>query len=375
MLKKFTLVALAACTAFSAFSQKPDWEKVDASYTRLPLKPVSPMAKKYSIEIVMDADGTNKAKLADREALINSITTTNALLVKQGKQPQPYPEDNSYYPVDRTAASVKSAVKIDGCQEVSAAPEFSVKLKFSGFEFAGTTLKEGSSLVNGVSTKNYSYEVSYTYKISFEVLNASGELLRDEILGGTDKAFVGTKTKTFSTAYELEYWWNSEASKPAKVAYDNDGFKRAIAAANNQLNSDLGYTVITKTLNVATMKDGAVYADIITAFADASMGYNYLSSDKKKADDYLLKCVAVWEKAAKEYNPAAKKQRISDDVAGALYANLAVAYCFLEDWAQCNHNLVKLKAMDKGGKLTHKLEEADAFKADYEARIKANKVN
>lgn len=343
MLKKFTLVALAACSVFSAFAQKPDWEKVEAVYTRLPLKPVSPMAKKYTMEIVMDADGTNKARLADRETLINSITATNAVLVKQGKQPQPYPEDNTYYPVDRTAASVKTAVKIDGCQEVNSAAEFSVRLKVSGFEFAGTTIKEGSSLVNGVSTKNYSYEVSYTYKVSFEVLNPSGEVLRDEVLGGTDKAFVGTRTKTFSTAYELEYWWNSEASKPAKIAYDNDAFKRAMTACNNQLNSDLGYTVITTKLNVATMKDGAVYADLITAFSDASMGYGYLSADKKKADDYLLKAVAVWEKAAKEYDPAAKKQRVSDDVAGALYANLAVAYCFLEDWTQCNHYLVKLR--------------------------------
>lgn len=374
MFKKFTLVALAACSAFSAFAQKPDWEKVEAVYTRLPLKPVAPMAKKYTMEVIMDADGTNQAKINDRQSLINSITTTNALLVKQGKPVQPYPEDNNYYPVDRSATSVKTALKLDGCQEVSSAAEFGVKLKVSGFEIVSNTLKDGTQTVNGVSTKTYYYEVLYSYKVTCEILNASGEVVRDEILGGTDKTLKMEKTKSFNTPGELDYWWGSEAAKPTKIGFDNQAFKSAMAACRNQLNSELGYTVITTKLNVATMKD-AEYADIIAAFADASMGYNYLSADKKKADDYLLKCVAVWEKAAKEYDPAAKKQRISEDVAGAMYANLAVAYCFLEDWAQCNHNLVKLKAMDKGGKLKNKLEEADEFKADYEARIKANKVN
>ncbi len=83
MLKKFTLVALAACSALSVFAQKPDWEKVAAVYTRLPLKPTSPMAKKYIMDVVMDCEGTAQAKVDDRQALINSVTTTNALLAKQ----------------------------------------------------------------------------------------------------------------------------------------------------------------------------------------------------------------------------------------------------------------------------------------------------
>jgi len=376
MFKKIILLALAVLAVFSAFAQKPDWEKVEAVYTRLPLKPVAPMAKKFTMEVIMDADGTNQTKINDRQALINSVTTTNALLVKQGKQPQPYPSDNSYFPVDRSATSVKTALKIDGCQEVNSAAEFGIKLKISGFEIVSNTLKDGTfTATNGTIAKTYYYEVLYTYKVSCEILNAAGEVLRDEILGGTDKPLKMEKTKSFNSAYELEYWWNSDGAKSTKIGFDNEGFKKAMAACNSQLNSEFGYTVITTKFNVATMKDAAAYSDLITAFGDASMGYNYLSADKKKADDYLLKSVAAWEKAANEYNPAAKKQRISDDVAGAMYANLAVAYCFLEDWAQCNHNLVKLKAMDKGGKLTHKLQEADAFKQDYETRIKANKVN
>jgi hypothetical protein len=375
MFKKITLLTIAAFSILSASAQKPDWEKVEATYTRLPMKPVAPMAKKYSMEVIMDADNIEKNKLADRDALIQSVTTTNAILVKQGKPAQPYPADNNYYAVNRSEQTVRTALKLDGCQEVTSAPEFTVKLKVTGFEFVNTTLKDQTSTVNGVITKTYYYEVSSMYKISYELMSASGEVLRDEVLAGTDKVLNVEKTKSFANAYGLELWWNSDDAKATKISYDNNTFKKAMQVANNQLNSELGYTEIKTQLNVATMKDAAVYADFIAAFGDASMGYNYLAADKKKAMDYLLKATVVWEKAAKEYDPAAKKQRVSDDVAGALYANLAVAYCFLEDWDQCNHNLVKLKAMDKSGKLKNKLEDADAFKKDYEARAKANKTN
>jgi hypothetical protein len=378
MFKKITLVALAACSAFSVFAQKPDWEKVEAVYTRLPLKPIAPLAKKYTMEVVLDCDNITKEKVANRDALIQSVTTTNALLVKQGKPAQPYPEDGNYYPVERTVQSIKTALKLDGCQEVTSAPEFTVKVKVSGFDFVQTTLKESTlsttTTTNGTSTKQHWYDISFVYKVSYEIISPSGEVVRDEVLAGTDKVSKVESTKRFNSQWELESWWNSATGKAQKVTYDNDAYKRAMSECNAQLNSELGYTVITTKLNVATMKD-AEYADIIAAFGDASMGYNYLSADKAKASDYLLKCVAVWEKAVKEHDPAAKKQRINEDVLGALYANLAVAYCFLEDWAQCNHNMVKLKAMDKGGKLTHKLQEAEEFKKDYEARVKANKVN
>lgn len=396
MFKKFTLVALVACTAYSAFAQKPDWEKVEAVYTQLPSKPAAPMAKKYTMEVVMDADGIEANKAKDREALIQSITATNALLVKQGKPTQPYPkEEEVYYSIARDENSIKGALKLDGCQIVTAAPEFSVKMKISGFDMSATlitiemtkavaavTAKPATATTPAVparaaipATYNYLYEARYSYKIAYVLSDASGSVVREEIIPGTD-AVTTKRTKQFATVEALDYYWVSpECRTGFKSVCDNESYKKSLALANNVLNSELGYVVKTIKLNVATMKDAEVYADFITAFGDASMGYNYLSADKAKASDYILKAVAVWEKAAKEYNPAAKKQRVSDDVAGALYANLAVAYCFLEDWAQCNHNLVKLKAMDKGGKLKNKLEEADVFKADYEARAKANKVN
>jgi len=385
MFKNFTLVALATCSAFSAFAQKPDWEKVEAVYTQLPSKPTAPMAKKYSIEIIMDSDGLEASKATDRELLIQSISTTNALLVKQGKPTEPYPRaEEVYYNIVRDPNSIKGSLKLDGCQIVSAAPEFSLKIKVSGFEIVGTTLNSSertravlaTATTAGIpATYNHVYDVRYTYKMSYVLMDASGVVVREEFITGTDVPMT-KRTKTFTSAYALEVWWVSQECKTSfKSVCDNEAYKNSLTLAHNQLNSELGYEVKTIKLNVATMKDGEAYADLIAAFSDASMGYNYLSADKTKANDYILKAAAAWEKAVKEHNPAAKKQRISDELAGAMYANLAVAYCFLEDWPLCNYNIVKLKSMDKGGKLTHKLEEADVFKLDYEARAKANKVN
>ncbi|ABG60927.1 hypothetical protein [Cytophaga hutchinsonii] len=374
MLKKITILSVAILSIFSGFAQKADWEKVDVTYTRLPLKPVSPMAKKYSLEINMDSDGIAKNRIETRDALVKSVTNTNALLVKQGKTPQPYPDDYDYYPADRTPTSIKTALKIDGCQEVQSAAEFSIKLNVSGFDFTGNKVVSSNQSTSTGTVKVYGYEVGYVYKVTYQVYDAAGTLVREEVLGGTDKPRT-KKTKTFPTEAELESWWTyTDEAKAFKATCDNDAYSNAISVSKNQLNSEFGYSVKTVKFDVATAKDAAVYGDIISAYTEASMGYNYLSTDKAKAKDYLLKAVAIWEKALKESNLTDKKARINENITNALHVNLAAAYCFLEDWPQSNHNLVKLKSADLGGGLKNKLEDAEAFKKDYEARVKANIV-
>lgn len=376
MLQKIKLLAIVFLAAVSVSAQKADWKKVGATYTRLPMKPASPMAKKYSLEVIMDSDGLLKTKVNNRVELTESISKTNALLVRQGKTPQDYPVDYDYYPVERAPQSIKTSLKLDGCQEVTAAPEFSVKLLVSGFNFMGNKLANVTQTINGVSTKAFAYDVTYVYKITYQVYDASGTLIREEILGGTDKVRTKRSSQSFLTEAELDGWWqySDDAKKSFKVTCDNDAFSSAIAACKKQLNSELGYSVVTEELDVATAKDAGVYAEFIAAYTDASMGYNYLSTDKSKAKDYLLKATTVWEKELKNSNMTDKKARINAHMTAAIHANLAEAYCFLEDWAQCNDNLVKLKTMDLGGGESKKVEEFEKFKTDYEARVKANIV-
>lgn len=373
MFKKITLLFCALFLGFMSIAQKADWEKMPVSYTQLPSKPVIPMAKKYSVEVVMDSENLVKNMTDERTALVESITKTNALLAKQGKAPQYFPADNNYYPVNRDMQAVKSGTKLDGCQEVSSGQEFAVKLNVSGFNVVGTKLVEKSETVNGVSKKSYTYEVSYVYKIAYQVLDATGTVIREEIVKDSETP-IKKSTQSFETAYLLESWWGATTSKsPFLTQCDNDAYAKSMKAAKKQLNDELGYPVRVFKLDVATNKDAA-YTDLQTAFSEASMGYNYLSTDKAKAVEYLQKAVTIWEKALAESDLVTKKARINENITGALYANLAVAYCFLENWEKCNHSLVKLKSMDKGGALKNKLEEDELFKNDYEARIRANAV-
>lgn len=367
------LLVASLLSVFSAVAQKADWEKVVVSYIRLPLKPTAPMAKTYSMQINMDTEGLASSKVKSRKELVSSITNTNELLVKQGHEPQPVPTDYEYYSVERSADVLRKNFAIDGCKEVTAAPEFSIILNVSGFNITDTKLYSYMQTNSTGAAKVYGYEVSYVYKVAYQVYDASGTLLREDILAETDKP-KKKKTKTFATELELQSWWGytDEAKTTFKAVCDNEAYNKAISDSKAQLNSEFGYTTKTEKFDVATAKDVKVYPDLATAFTQSVMAYNYLAVDKSKAKEYLLKAVGIWEKALTESNMSDKKARINEHITIALHINLATAYCFLENWEQCDYTLIKLKTMDVSGGLKSKLEDTEIFKKDYEMRAKAN---
>lgn len=376
-MKKLVLlgVAFLGCSLIS-MAQKANWEKVTMSYIQLPLKPVAPMAKKYTMEVIMDAEGVQQGVRNSRQELINSITQTNQVLAKQGKPQQIIPTDDSYYAVTRDGNAFKTAIKLEGCTEVTSGTEFSVVVKVVGFNLTNVSLKQASSVVNGVSTPNYSYNVSASYIVKYEVYDAANSMVRQETVAATNSPTTKT-TRTFLSQYELEAYWATQANKNAFLSQmDNDLHNNAVSATRNQLNSELGFPTKEKKIDLATFDDTKefTYGELRQAYTDASMGFNYLSKDKNKAFEYLRKAVAVWEKEVATANPDDKKARINENIQQALWINLAKAHFFLEDWDKANEYIVRLQSADKSGGVRKKLEEVEDFKEEYEARVKANKI-
>lgn len=376
-MKKLVLVGISILgISVVTLGQKANWEKVSMSYIQLPLKPVTPMAKKYTMEVIMDAEGLQQGLVNSRQELINSITQTNQVLARQGKPQQIIPADDNYYPIQRDGNAFKSSIKLDGCQEVPSNHEFSIVVKVAGFNLTGVTLKQGSSTVNGVSTPNFSYNVTANYVVKYEVFDAINSMVRQDVISGSNNSMTKT-TKTFLTQWELESYWNTLTNKNAFLnQMDNDLHNLAVSATNNQLDSEFGFPTKERKIDLATFEDTKefTYAELRQAFSDASMGFNYMVTDKNKAFEYLRKSIAVWEKVVAEANPEDKKARINENIQQALWINIAKAYFFLEDWDKTNEYIVRLKAADKSGNVKRKLEEVEDFKEDYEARIKANKI-
>lgn len=242
MMKKILLIGIGLfISSITCFAQKANWEKVTMSYVQLPLKPVAPMAKKYTMEVIMDAEGVQQGVRNSRQELINSVTQTNQILAKQGKPQQIIPTDDNYYAVTRDGNAFKTAIKLDNCTEVTSGNEFSVVVKVVGFNLTSVALKQGNATVNGVTTPNYCYNVTASYIVKYEVYDAANSMVRQETVSATNSPSAKT-TKTFLSQYELDAYWNTQTNKNAfLVQMDDELHNRAVAATNRQLDSELGF--------------------------------------------------------------------------------------------------------------------------------------
>jgi hypothetical protein len=370
MLKKCTILLLTSFLVINIFAQRPEWEKMPITYLQLPSMPVSPMANKYQLNVVLDSDNNTANMYQQRQQLLQSINNTNALLAQQGRMPEPIPNDNNYYPQMRDMQTVRSAMQLNGCQQVQSSPQFIVKVNVSGFYPVNQQLKSSTvSTGNGMAYRYY-FDVYFVYKISYQVFDGNGNLIRESIVYGTDKPQYKS-TMAFPNQYELENWWSYQLNRNQfYVGCDNESYQQALTMANRQLNSELGFTTINEKIEVANFKDAA-YADLQAAFGNASMGYNYLVSDKTKAKDYISQAIIGWEGALSESNMTEKHARINEHVTISLYINLAIAYTYAENWDKANFYIIKLKSLGKE-EYKKKIEETINIEMDYEKRFKAN---
>jgi hypothetical protein len=372
MLKQFAFLLLTALLTLNGFAQRPEWEKRPISYLQLPAMPVSPMANKYQLTVFLDSDNRAANMYQQRQQLLQSINTTNAMLAQQGQMTQPIPMDNNYYPVPRDAQAIQAALQLNGCQWENTAPQFKVNVNVSGFYPISQQLRtEEYRNANGTLSFRYYFMVSYSYKISYQVLDGKGNMAREGVINGSD-APQYKSTMAFPNQYELESWWSFPNNRNGfYMVCDNEAYQNIIPRAVYQLNSELGFTVINDKLEVANFKSDA-YGDLQSAFGNATMGYNLLVSDKAKAMDYIFQAIQAWESAVAEFD-ADNKGRISEHMVVSLYVNLVLGYCYTENWNKANFYIAKLESLQKE-EYKKKIAESVAIERDYERRAIANSM-
>jgi hypothetical protein len=347
MLKRILLTLFAIALFVPSYSQHPDWDKVAVTYMQPPLMPVSPMAKKYFMQVYM-----NHTDLYNT----NSYST-------------------NYTPIVRTVDADNPILRIAGCTQISdSIPDFTVLVTFLGFKITNINPNTSYIISNGVSVPQCKYIISYYNVVSVQIINANGGIVRQYVVTDSDRILSRT-SPVFNSRMDADNWWNnSYTSSGFLQSCDNEAYQHSLKCAQLQLNNELGYQVKTIYVDVATVKKPE-YADLTDAFSNVSRGYDLLSSNKERASDYVLKAISIWENALQESNLTNKKARINEHITASLYENLAVAYCFMEEWELSQNNILKLGQFDVGGSLKNKINKAELFKADYMARINANKTN
>jgi hypothetical protein len=374
MINKFTF-AFFLLLVTNAFSQKANWEKVYFKYHNLPASPVKPLANTYELSVITDVDGLRKKLIEDRLALENSIMQTNQLLLKQNKPMINPPLDDNYYSIERKSNEIESLINIQGCTK-SYNSQFSIVVKCRGFEYLGNVIKSKKIKENNIEITKYYNEISFKNKVVYQVFEATGTMVKEAIVNGSDNVKTRNQTQLFNTYQEAEAWFLTGTNKKDLIeADDNRSNQEVFSELNRQLNSDYGYSINGVRLSIATADDNKLnkYPDFREAYQHAVMGYNYLETDKAKAKEYLSKAIALWEKALKESNLTSKKARINSNFTGALLINLVLAYTFLEDFDKVQEYRIRTKTLDLSGGAENKLEEINRVSLDYQKRCLANK--
>ncbi len=342
MLKRIILALCIAGFFKIGFAQHPDWDKVDVTYLQLPLMPVSPMAKNYSMQVYS-----------------NQNTNSNT----------------GYIPINRSVNTVASQLTIAGCTPVTTTlPDFTVLVMFSGFQITSATPQSNYTVINGAAKYQYFYQISYLNAVTVQVVDGNGTMVRQFTVNNTDKILSRTSPYFNSSVDANNWFYNNYLNAYFFQSCDNEAYQRAVTNTQNQLNNELGYLVKTIHVEVAGMKNKPEYNDLNQAFTTVSSGYDLLSSNKDKAFDNILQATLIWEKALLESNMTDKKARINDHITEALYENLAVGYCFLEQWDLSQQNLQKLAQLNIGGSLENKIKKAQELKSDYMMRVTASKL-
>jgi|GEM_PF-2037403 len=349
MLKRIVCIVFAlALLAPEVYSQRPDWDKVAVTYMQPPLMPVSPMAKKYFMQVYMN-----------HTDLYNSNSYSS-----------------NYTPIVRTVDADNPIIRIVGCTQISdSIPDFTVLVTFLGFKITNVNPNTSYIISNGVSVPQFKYIISYYNVVSVQIINANGGIVRQYVVKDSDRILSRT-SPVFNSRMDADNWWNNSYTSAGFLqSCDNEAYQHSLKCAQLQLNDELGYQVKTIYVDVATVKKEPEYTDLTQAFGNVSRGYDLLSSDKERASDYILKAISAWEQALTESDLTNKKARINEHITASLYENLAVAYCFIQEWDLSQKNILKLEQFDIGGSLKNKINKAELFKADYMARINANKTN
>ena len=125
---------------------------------------------------------------------------------------------------------------------------------------------------------------------------------------------------------KYDFWKSKQASM----------ISSAITSFNSEINEKYGYPVknITAEIYVVKKYKKYTYNEFVTALTDAKVGYSEIhkSIDRNEGINKLNKAISVWQSQLKESNLSDGKSRINKKITALLYANLATAYLWSNDF-------------------------------------------
>ena len=179
--------------------------------------------------------------------------------------------------------------------------------------------------------------------------------------------------KAYDNQYEHQVWLIDNYD-----AFWAERQKTMLAASlktvNALINDKCGYPKRARSTEIYTVKKhkGHDYSDLIDAYTNVKSGYDMLFKDveRESAIAKIEKGIEIWEEALEENNPFDNKERVNKKVTALLYANLAEAYMWTNDFDSADNYIQKAKVAEvsKYKKFAKRLQGVlNGLKARYEA--------
>lgn len=421
-MKTATILTALLVTAATSFAQKVEEQPVEFNYTQLPETPLDASITGYQGIIAQSHEGRvadmraqveadqqqaeydyqqamaqyNAARAeVDREyeeamAVYNSKSAGDKILEsaflnqeKPLRKPYPYAPrkrvvDAPYYPKVYGSGSLATYASIVGMKK-NTGNDVIITITMDGFELGGVS--DGSqphkvkNSKTGVETTTYTFWKSVSHKHGMAIrVEAPGQgIIMDEYVEAFGN-FRTSKTNTFRSKGELDrYWYDNQNAFLNKL--DDDITMAQLKQVKNILDNRYGFLLHERKTIVRTVKPKKFdYSDMQSAYEDALVGYNNIERggmEKTEAKASLSKSCATWESVIAEYDPNAKKARVTEKVAIATRLNLIEAYIFMDDYdkAKMHHN--KLIAMGNK-KVKRQADALQNFLEDQKQRYLAN---
>ena len=354
---KHTLLIIAVFASIFTAAQKTDKIKVDYQLEMFPLELIS-KEKKFDIlvdyeyrsksEGAADYIAEKKEQAAEDKAAYDSKNYGEKLLatkVMGEAKPTGYYNNNSFIPTIFPEESIKGQINIPGYLKTLGS-KGSVTILFSELSY---TVNPPKTLINYIPLQ-----------VTLKIVNDKGVTIFSNGIGGNWR----TLTTASVTPADLEKNMTSTL-KGAETNAKN----AAIESINTYLKINYGYNVVKNDCPFFDIKDKKQsYPECHEAIEKVKNAFVYVNMpDKQDVMIAKLKeAVAIWEKDLKEIDKTNKEARINNDVAAALYLNIAEASIWTKDFDKAYESLASHKALGEDYDRAYK--DISAFLKDYSAR-------
>ena len=140
---------------------------------------------------------------------------------------------------------------------------------------------------------------------------------------------------TEKSQYDFQLWW-MDNKEQFWTNFQRKKLATLLTDLNKHMNSTYGFPTKSSESEIYVIKKykDFNYSEFVDAMTFAKIGYQKLSNgiEKDAAKEDLQKAIDIWNNQLSQSNTGDNKSRINKKATALLYANLAEAYMWIDDF-------------------------------------------